>query len=206
MESKSTSRQSSPFLVGEPIAPKSKTTVVLVRESFFDSWTAQYLYRYLGYTNNFNGLGLEAIDTHATMDAMLTIGKIDNIYLERDPNPRIKGPQFKKQWSQTVDGGKLVHISDLNAEFKSKFGIDLTLRKEPLHLLTCYSKQFAQQLADVLQRPVVAYADNLLSFACSRDRRLLSLETLGDMPIYEKDAYRLELAKPECFQPKKKPL
>ncbi|CAH1553588.1 hypothetical protein THF1C08_10132 [Vibrio jasicida] len=102
-----------------------------------------------GYTNNFRGTGEDAILLHGTKDGYLVVGE----KAKRNSNTQL--------WETDDRNTQFLKGSDLAIYMRDKKGINLYGRSSssPVHLLSCFAKRgAAQDLANEIRRPVIAYA------------------------------------------------
>ncbi|WP_331458186.1 RHS repeat-associated core domain-containing protein, partial [Burkholderia sp. MSMB2041] len=107
---------------------------------------------YGGYTDKFQGKqGVEAMIIHGAKER----NNGDSVLVWGKQAEKVAG-RFTGKYTRTSKG---IAANALEEQLKLKYSIDLTKGTTPFHLISCYAKRgAAQQVADSIDRPVVAYS------------------------------------------------
>ena len=110
---------------------------------------------YRGYTDNFMGTGKEAIGMHALTDdkRLLITGE--------KAVEKLEWRGFMVRVVKEVDfaPSEKLYGHQLPDYMRRKHGIDLSARRDTIHLLSCFAKRYAaQDLANETRRPVIGYS------------------------------------------------
>ncbi|EMQ2878987.1 hypothetical protein V9N52_004347, partial [Vibrio navarrensis] len=123
-----------------------------------------------GYTDNFKNSGETALLLHGSTDGRFSY------------QLGVNGPEVVRKPNEFVN------------DLKNYFQIDLKARNEPIHLLSCYSKNgSAQELANSTNRVVYGYSKNII-----RPESFSKIEE-ASYKIYS--AYLIGRIKPTPFHP-----
>ncbi|MCW7761476.1 RHS repeat domain-containing protein [Photorhabdus luminescens] len=126
---------------GSELRPNA-VTVMSIGVKDFERWPR-------GYTNKFRGEdGVEAILLHGSK-------RNTNLIIDEFA---VRNPETQR-WEFFGDLVRHVPARDLPVIMHNEYNIDLRAGRGPVHLLSCYAKRgAAQELANAIGRPVIAYS------------------------------------------------